>query len=277
MGLLEALFSLKGRVAVLTGGAGVLAGAIARGLGLAGARLVLTDHYPPEERLQERLQTLRGLGVEAYGYRMDVLDPSEIEAVAEQIRREVGPVHILINLAGGNLPEATVGPERSFFDLPLEALERVVALNLFGGAILPSQVFARQMVEMGEGVIVNVASMAAFRPLTRVVGYAAAKAAVVNFTRWLAVHLAQTYSPRIRVNAIAPGFFLTQQNRYLLMNEQGNLTPRGRAILEHTPMGRFGDPEDLVGTVIWLVSPASAFVTGVVVPVDGGFDAYAGV
>ncbi|MCS6964668.1 SDR family oxidoreductase [Thermoflexus sp.] len=270
---LETLFSLKGKVALLTGGAGVLAGAIARGLGRAGARLVITDIGPLEGRLAE----LQGEGLEAWGYRMNVLDRGEIERVAEQVQREVGPVNILINLAGGNVPEATVGPERPFFDLPLEALEKVVALNLFGGAILPSQVFARQMVQAGEGVIINVSSMAAFRPLTRVVGYAAAKAAVSNFTQWLAVHLAQEYSPKIRVNAIAPGFFLTQQNRYLLLDEQGNLTPRGRAILEHTPMRRFGDPEDLVGTVIWLASPASAFVTGVVVPIDGGFNAYAGV
>ncbi|MFN3763434.1 MAG: SDR family oxidoreductase, partial [Anaerolineae bacterium] len=184
---------------------------------------------------------------------------------------------ILVNLTGGNVPEATVGPDRPFFDLPPEALERVVALNLFGGAVLPCQVFAQQMVEKGEGVIINIASMAALRPLTRVVGYAAAKAAVVNFTQWLAVHLAQEYSPRIRVNAIAPGFFLTRQNRYLLLDEGGNLTPRGQAILAHTPMGRFGAPEDLIGTVVWLASPASRFVTGAVIPVDGGFNAYAGV
>lgn len=270
---LKELFSLEGRVALLTGGAGVLAEAVARGLGWAGARLVVTDRRPPDERVD----MLRAEGLEARGYRMDVLDRGEIEAVAEQVRREMGQVDILVNLAGGNVPEATVGPDHSFFDLPLEALEKVVALNLFGGAILPSQVFARQMAEVGEGVIINVASMAAFRPLTRVVGYAAAKAAVVNFTQWLAVHLAQEYSPRIRVNAVAPGFFLTQQNRYLLLDEEGNLTPRGQAILAHTPMGRFGAPEDLIGTMVWLASPASAFVTGAVIPVDGGFNAYAGV
>ncbi|WP_448593850.1 SDR family oxidoreductase [Thermoflexus hugenholtzii] len=277
MSFLEDLFSLKGKVALLTGGAGVLAGAIGRGLARAGARVVFTDHRPPGERLEARLQALRAEGLEVYGEQMDVLKREEVEAAAERVRRAIGPVTILVNLAGGNLPEATVGPERPFFDLPLEALEKVVALNLFGGAILPSQIFARQMVEAGEGVILNISSMAAFRPLSRVVGYAAAKAAVNNFTRWLAVHLAREYSPRIRVNAIAPGFFLTEQNRFLLLDEQGNLTPRGRAILARTPMGRFGDPEDLVGTVIWLVSPASAFVTGIVVPVDGGFDADSGV
>lgn len=273
MGYLEELFSLRGKVALLTGGAGALAEAIARGLGWAGARLVITDIRAP----QERVNALRAEGLEAWGYLMDVLKREEIEAVAEQVRQEIGPVDILINLAGGNVPDATVGPDRSFFDLPLEALEKVVALNLFGGAILPCQVFARQMVEKGEGVVINISSMAAFRPLTRVVGYAAAKAAVSNFTQWLAVYMAREYSPRIRVNAIAPGFFITQQNRYLLLDEQGNLTPRGQAILAHTPMGRFGQPEDLIGTVIWLASPASAFVTGAVIPVDGGFNAYAGV
>lgn len=273
MGYLENLFSLRGKVALLTGGAGILAEAVARGLGWAGARLVITDLRSP----QERVAMLRAEGLEAWGYPMDVLKRAEIEEVAERIRRDVGPVDILVNLAGGNLPEATAGPDQPFFDLPLEALERTVALNLLGGAILPCQVFARRMVEAGEGVIINIASMAAFRPLTRVVGYSAAKAAVVNFTQWLAVHLAREYSPRIRVNAIAPGFFLTKQNRYLLLDEAGNLTPRGQAILDHTPMGRFGEPEDLIGTVVWLASPASSFVTGVVVPVDGGFNAYAGV
>ncbi len=273
MSRLEELFSLRGKVALLTGGAGVLAEAVARGLGWAGARLVITDILSTDERVA----ALRAEGLEAWGYRMDVLKRDEVEMVAERVRQEVGRVDILVNLAGGNIPEATVGPERPFFEIPLEALERVVALNLFGGAILPAQVFAKQMAEAGEGIIINISSMAAFRPLTRVVGYAAAKAAVVNFTQWLAVYLAQEYSPRIRVNAIAPGFFLTRQNRYLLLDEQGNLTPRGQAILAHTPMGRFGVPEDLIGTVVWLASPASAFVTGAVIPVDGGFNAYAGV
>ncbi len=166
MNHLERLFSLQGKVALLTGGAGVLAEAVARGLGWAGARLVITDLHSP----QERVDALRAEGLEAWGYTMNVLRRDEIEAVAEQVRREMGPVDILVNLAGGNLPEATTGPDRSFFEIPLESLERVVALNLFGGAVLPAQVFARQMVEAGEGVIINISSMAAFRPLTRVVG-----------------------------------------------------------------------------------------------------------
>lgn len=274
MSYLEELFCVRGKVALFTGGAGVLSGAIARGLGKAGARIVLTDIAP----LDERLQQLEDEGIEAYGYRMDVLDRADIERVAEQVLRDVGRVDILLNAAGGNLPEASTSPERRFFDLPAEALQRVVYLNLFGGAILPSQVFARQMLENEQGgVIINFSSMSAFKPLTRVLGYSAAKAAVSNFTQWLAVHIAQEYSPKVRVNAIAPGFFLTNQNRYLLLDEQGNLTPRGQAILAHTPMGRFGEPDDLIGTILWLASPASAFVTGAVIPIDGGFSAFAGV
>ncbi|MCX7846226.1 MAG: SDR family oxidoreductase, partial [Dictyoglomaceae bacterium] len=165
-----------------------------------------------------------------------------------------------------------------FFDLPIEALKKVIDLNLFGGAIIPSQVFGKMMLENKDGgVIINFSSMASFRPLTRTIGYSAAKAAVSNFTQWLAVYIAQEYSPKIRVNAIAPGFLLTKQNRYLLLDENGNLTPRGQAVINHTPMGRFGDPDELIGTIIWLSSPASSFVTGAVIPVDGGFNAYSGV
>jgi len=195
----------------------------------------------------------------------------------EAIRKEFGPVGLLINAAGGNSPKATTSESLSFFDLPEEALRFVFDLNIVG-TILPSQVFGRGMAELGEGVIVNVSSMNAYRPLTRIPAYSAAKAGVSNFTQWLAVHMAQEYSARIRVNAIAPGFFLTDQNRFLLTAEgTGALTPRGRTIIDHTPMGRFGDPEDLLGSVLWLLSPASAFVTGVVVPIDGGFSAFGGV
>jgi NAD(P)-dependent dehydrogenase (short-subunit alcohol dehydrogenase family) len=186
-------------------------------------------------------------------------------------------VDILVNGAGGNKKQATTSPDLSFFDLPPDAIRWVFDLN-FLGTLLPSQVFGQPMAEQGAGCILNVSSMNAFRPLTRIPAYSAAKAAVSNFTQWLAVHMAQEYSSRIRVNAIAPGFFLTEQNRFLLTEETtGNLTPRGRTIIEHTPMGRFGAPEDLVGTVVWLLSPAAAFVTGVVVPVDGGFSANSGV
>jgi NAD(P)-dependent dehydrogenase (short-subunit alcohol dehydrogenase family) len=207
----------------------------------------------------------------------DVLQPETLAQAADTIGQTLGPVDALINAAGGNRPEATTTAERSFFDLPPEALRVVTDLNLLG-TILPSQAFGRQMAERGEGVILNVTSMSAFRPLTRIAGYSAAKAAVSNFTQWLAVHMAQSYSPRIRVNALAPGFFMTEQNRFLLTDAAtGELTPRGQSILAHTPMGRFGAPEDLLGAMLWLLSPASAFVTGIVVPIDGGFSAFSGV
>ena len=207
----------------------------------------------------------------------DGLGRPAVFSAYERVVEAFGRVDILINGAGGNQPGATVTPGLSFFDLTPDALEAVFDLNLLG-TLYPCQAFGAQMARQGAGVILNISSMAAYRPLTRVVAYAAAKAAVSNFTEWLAVHLAKEYSPNIRVNAIAPGFFLTHQNRFLLTNQQtGELSPRGQAIIAHTPMGRFGDPADLLGATIWLASPAARFVTGVVVPVDGGFNAFSGV
>ena len=271
------LFSLKGKVAVLTGGGGVLASAIAEGLADVGARLAICD--VAEEKARRVADSLRDRGAEARAYCTDVLLKESLESTCTEICETFGRVDILVNAAGGNASEATTGPDRSFFDLPLDALERVVALNLFGGAILPAQVFGRRMVANEEGgSILNISSMNAFRPLTRIPGYSAAKAAVSNFTQWFAVHIAQEYCTKVRVNALAPGFFLTEQNRYLLTDkDSGEVTERGRSILAHTPMGAFGRPEDLVGTAIWLASPASGFVTGIVVPVDGGFSAFSGV
>jgi NAD(P)-dependent dehydrogenase (short-subunit alcohol dehydrogenase family) len=205
-----------------------------------------------------------------------VLDRSSLEGAAAQVLARFGRVDILINGAGGNQARATTTADQSFFDLPAEALRFVIDLNLLS-AMLASQVFGRVMAEQKAGVILNISSMNALRPLTRIPAYSAAKAGVSNFTQWLAVHLAQTCSPEIRVNAIAPGFFVGEQNRRLLLNEDGTLTPRGQSILSHTPLGRFGDPEDLLGAVLWLVSPASGFVTGVVLPIDGGFSAFSGV
>jgi NAD(P)-dependent dehydrogenase (short-subunit alcohol dehydrogenase family) len=207
----------------------------------------------------------------------DVLKPETLRNAVRKVKAEFGRVDCLVNAAGGNHPEAVTRPELSFFDLPEEALRFAFDLNVLG-TLFSCQFFGRQMVEQGEGAIVNISSMSSFRPLTRVVGYSAAKAGVNNFTQWLAVHLAQEYSTRIRVNAIAPGFFLTDQNRFLLTDQQtGALTARGQSIIQHTPMARFGQPEDLLGTLLWLLSPASSFVTGIVVPVDGGFSAFAGV
>jgi len=207
----------------------------------------------------------------------NVLDVSSLRQATEAIVSRFGAIDCLVNAAGGNKPQATTSPDLSFFDLPIDALRWVFDLNILG-TILPCQVMGKVMAEKGQGTILNISSMNAFRPLTRIPAYSAAKAGVSNFTQWLAVHMAQRYSPHIRVNAIAPGFFVTVQNRFLLYDEQTReLTPRGQSIIAHTPMARFGEPEDLFGAVLWLLSPASAFVTGVIVPIDGGFSAYSGV
>jgi NAD(P)-dependent dehydrogenase (short-subunit alcohol dehydrogenase family) len=226
---------------------------------------------------QHILELMEPRANQAVAVRADVLDPESLRQAAKIILEKFGTIHSLVNAAGGNKPQATTGPDLSFFDLPPDALRWVFDLNILG-TMLPCQVFGKIMAEKSEGVILNVSSMSAFRPLTRVLAYSAAKAGVSNFTQWLAVHMAQVYSPRIRVNAIAPGFFLTQQNKFLLEDEKsGALTSRGKLIVDHTPMARFGRAEDLFGAILWLLSPASAFVTGVIVPIDGGFSAYSGV
>ncbi|KPL77303.1 D-mannonate oxidoreductase [Ornatilinea apprima] len=265
-------FDLQNQVAVVTGGAGVLCAAMCRALARAGAKVAVLDLR------EEAAQALAAeIGNGAVGVGCNVLEKDGVESAARRVVEVYGRVDILINGAGGNKPQATTSPELSFFDLPPDALSWVFQLNLLG-AILPSQAFGKIMAAQRQGVILNISSMNAFRPLTRIPAYSAAKAGVSNFTQWLAVHMAQEYSPAIRVNAIAPGFFLTEQNRYLLMDrDSGELTPRGKTILAHTPQGRFGSPEDLLGAVLWLVSPASAFVTGVVIPIDGGFSAFSGV
>ncbi|MFZ6031218.1 MAG: SDR family oxidoreductase [Chloroflexota bacterium] len=271
---IHALFDLTGKVAVVTGGAGVLCSAMARILAQAGAKIAVLDlRLEPAEALAAELGAAAG---NAIGVACNVLEKASIEQAAQAVMEKFGRVDILINGAGGNRPQATTNAEQSFFDLPADALRWVFDLNIIG-AVLPSQVFGRQMAAQKAGVIINVSSMNAFRPLTRIPAYSAAKAGVSNFTQWLAVHMAQEYSPDIRVNAVAPGFFVGDQNRGLLLNDDGSLTPRGSQIISHTPMARFGDPEDLLGTLLWLVSPASSFVTGIVVPVDGGFSAYSGV
>lgn len=267
-------FDITGRVAVVTGGAGVLCAAMCRELGHMGAKVAVLDlNWSAAEQLAAELCAS---GDEAIGLGCNVLDRNSIECAAHETIERFQRVDILINGAGGNKPQATTNPDQSFFDLSTDALRWVFDLNLIG-TILPSQVFGRIMADQKSGVILNISSMNAIRPLTRIAAYSAAKAGVSNFTQWLAVHMAQNYSPEIRVNAIAPGFFVGEQNRKLLLNEDGSLTPRGQSILSHTPMARFGVPEDLLGTVLWLVSPASDFVTGVVIPVDGGFSAYSGV
>ncbi len=268
-------YDFTGKTAVVTGGTGVLGGEIACALVGCGANVAVLDRNPnlPED-LMVPMAAGPGKYMVAYA---DVLQPDLLADAAEKIQHVFGQIHILVNAAGGNHPQATTGPAQPFFDLPAEAMGFVFDLNIMG-TILPSQVFGNLMAEQGEGVILNISSMNAFTPLTRIPAYSAAKAGVSNFTQWLAVHMAQEYSPHIRVNAIAPGFFLTRQNRFLLTAEEtGDLTPRGRQIIDHTPMNRFGRSEDLLGATLWLLSPASAFVTGTIVPVDGGFHAYSGV
>ena len=271
----QALFKISGLTAVVTGGSGGLGSLMSRALAEAGARVaVISLHSASSDKVVE---TIRADGGEAIGLACDVLDRAALERAREEILSSFASIDILINAAGGNHPGATTSHEVSFFDLDRQAVATVFDLN-FAGTLQSCQVFGRSMVEQGHGCIVNIASMNALRPLTRIPAYSAAKAAVANFTQWLAVHMAQEYSVQIRVNAIAPGFFLTEQNRFLLTKaETGAMTPRGQAILNHTPMGRLGAPEDLVGTLLWLVSPASAFVTGTVIPVDGGFSAFSGV
>jgi NAD(P)-dependent dehydrogenase (short-subunit alcohol dehydrogenase family) len=271
---LQTLFSVQGKTVVITGGSGGLGYTMAQALAQSGARVVIISFR--EETASRAAAQLQAEGGQALGIACDVTDKAALEQALAQVTRTYGPVDILINGAGGNQPKATTAPERSFFDLDAQAIENVFRLN-FTGTILTCQVFARGMAERGEGCIINIASMSAIKPLTRVAVYSAAKAAIANFTQWLAVHMAQEYSPNIRVNALAPGFFLTEQNRYMLLNEEGKWTPRAESILAHTPSRRMGQPEDLIGALLWLASPAASFVTGIVVPVDGGFAAFGGV
>jgi NAD(P)-dependent dehydrogenase (short-subunit alcohol dehydrogenase family) len=286
---LRELFGLDGQVALITGGGGVLYTAISKALAGFGVKCAILDIR--EEAAQAVADEITDAGGEAIGLACDVLDRSSIQAALDAAVEEYGQVDILINGAGGNSPKATATEDLPFFDIPAEALRWVFDLNCVG-TILPSQVVGQYMAEREEGIILNTSSMCAFAPLTKVLAYSAAKAAVSNFTQWLAVHMSQNYSPDIRVNAIAPGFFHTIQNHKLLFdteNEYGEdvdattgevsaaISARGTTIITHTPMGRFGVPDDLIGTVVWLLSPAAKFVHGIVVPIDGGFSAFSGV
>ncbi len=269
------IYDFTGKTVAITGGGGVLCSEMAIALAECGANVAILDRAPEQsQHVLEKIEKTKGKGIVVY---IDVLKKDSIQKAADEVVKAFGKVDMLINGAGGNSPKATTNQEQTFFDLPEEGFRFVADLNLLG-TILPTQVFGKLMVQQKEGVVLNISSMNAFRPLTRIPAYSAAKAAVSNFTQWLAVYMAQEFSPNIRVNAIAPGFFLTEQNRFLLTDkETGELTARGKKILEHTPMGRFGSPEDLIGATLWLLSPAAKFVTGVVLPIDGGFSAYSGV
>jgi len=292
----DKIFNLRGKIAAITGGGGVLCSAMAKALAARGVKVAVLDLK--KEAAEKLANEIKENGGESIGLNCNVLERDSLEQAQKAVLEKFGKVDILINGAGGNNPKATTSKERlepddltllgvrekdkpsavktvkTFFELDSESIQFVFNLN-FLGTLLAAQVFAADMANRGEGIILNVSSMNAMRPLTKIPAYSAAKAAVSNFTQWLAIHLAPV---NIRVNAIAPGFFLTDQNRFLLINEKtGELTPRGKTIINHTPMEKFGEPGDLIGTLLWLVSPASSFVTGIVVPVDGGFSAFSGV
>ncbi len=270
----QSLFSLEGKTALITGGTGVLGGAMALALAQAGAKVAVLGRR--EDKLQEMVQKIRNEGVEGLALAADVTDAEQLEKANQKLLDTFGQLDILVNAAGGNIAGAVVTPDQSILDLSEKDLRKIVELNYLG-TVLPVQAFSKSMIAKKKGTIINISSMAAQRPLTRVMGYASSKAAIDNYTKWLAVELAQKYGEGMRVNAIAPGFFLTQQNKALLTEEDGSLTARGSQIVGHTPFARFGNPEDLSGTLIWLCSDASRFVTGTVIPVDGGFNAFSGV
>ncbi len=268
-------YDFSDQVAVVTGGTGVLLSPAVRALGRLGATLVILSTR--QERAQAKVDELAQEGVRALPFQADVTDKARLEAVGREVLERFGRVDILINGAGGNNPRATVQADTPFFDLPEDAIRQVFDAN-FMGSLFCAQIFGKPMAERGRGAILNVASMASLSPLTRIVSYSAAKGALSNFTQWLAVYMAQNYSPRIRVNAIAPGFLITEQNLDLLTNPQtGEPSARGKAVLEHTPMARFGSPDEMTGAILWLLSPAAQFVTGVILPLDGGFSAFSGV
>ncbi|MDT0644627.1 SDR family oxidoreductase [Zunongwangia sp. F363] len=268
------MYNLDNKVAVITGGNGVLGGAIAMGLAKNGVKVGILGRS--EDTVQERVEEIKNSGGEAVALVADVLDKEKLISAKEKIEAEFGTVDILVNAAGGNMKGATITPEQSIFDLDISDFDKVSQLN-FKGTVLPTLVFAKGMVEKKKGSVINISSMAAQKALTRVMGYSAAKAAVDNFTKWLAVEMAHKYGDGIRVNAIAPGFFIGEQNRSLLLNEDESLTSRGETIITQTPMKRFGEPEELQGAANWLAGDESSFVTGIVIPVDGGFGAFSGV
>lgn len=265
---------MKGKVAVITGGNGTLGSAFAKGLARAGATVFILGRNANKSR--KRVNEFKKLGLTIYATTCDVLDEKSVNAAAKRILKKAGKVDILVNGAGGNMSGATIMPDQSIFDISIDQFGKVTNLNLLG-TVIPSVVFAKSMVKQGAGSIINISSMAAQLPLTRVVGYSASKAAIDNFTRWLAVEMASKYGEGIRVNAIAPGFFIAEQNRSLLLQEDGSLTARGETIISQTPAKRFGKPDELISTLLWLCADNSAFVNGIVVPVDGGFSAFSGV
>jgi len=268
------IFSIQGKVAVVSGVCGVLGGSIARSFIQAGAKIVAIGTN--QQKLDKTLAELIELGGEVKGYVGNVLDINSLEAIAKDVVEKWGRIDILLNIAGGNIPGATLMPDQSFFDMKIEDWNKVTDLNM-NGTVYPSYVFGRIMAEQKSGSIINISSMAAMQAMTRVPGYSAAKAAVGNFTQWLAMEMAMKYGDGIRVNAIAPGFFIGDQNRAVLINPDGSLTERSLKVIANTPMKRFGNINELNGAVQFLCSNAASFITGVVIPIDGGFSSYSGV
>ncbi|WP_341220175.1 SDR family oxidoreductase [Polaribacter atrinae] len=267
-------FEIKDKVAVITGGGGSLGSCVAKSLALSGVKIVLLTRN--EQILIPQLEELRSAGCQAIAIRTDILSEESLLQAKEKIIDLYGRVDILLNIAGGNLPGATIGEDQTIFNLAMEDFDTVTKLNL-NGTVIPSIVFGKVMSNQKEGVIINYSSMAVQRAITRVAGYSASKAAMENFTRWMSVEMATKFGDKIRVNAIAPGFFIGNQNRKLLLNDDGSYTSRGEAIIKNTPMGRFGNADELNGVIHFLCSDASKFITGVVIPVDGGFSAFSGV
>lgn len=268
---MENLFNVKDQVIVITGAAGILGTSMVHHFAAQGAKVVILDRN--EEGGKALEAAVKQEGGEVTFLYTDVLKKEVLEQNYNDIMAKYGRIDVLINGAGGNMPGATIAPDKTIFDLDLEAVRKVVDLNLFG-IILPTMVFTKAMIEQKKGSIINISSESAIRPLTRVAGYGVAKAAVTNFTKYMCGELATKYGPGLRVNAIAPGFFITEQNRTLLLNPDGSYTDRSKAILNHTPFGRFGEPEELLGSLQFLASDASKFVSGTMIVIDGGFDAF---
>jgi NAD(P)-dependent dehydrogenase (short-subunit alcohol dehydrogenase family) len=271
---LASLYSLEGKTAIVTGGTGVLGGAMARGLAQAGAKVAILGRRA--QQAEQIVAEMTANGEIVLPVVADVMQRDQLEQARDKVMNAWGRIDILINAAGGNAPEGTVALDGSFFDLTQAGLQNVIDLNLMG-TILPAQVFGQVMATQKAGYIVNISSLSVPRALTRPIAYSAAKAGIENFTRWLAVELVLKYGSGLHVNALAPGFFLAEQNRQFMVQPDGQFTPRGRSIIEHTPAKRFGEPDELVGAVVWLCSPSASFVNGIVVPIDGGFGAYSGV
>ena len=270
----EVNFDISGQVAVITGAGGIICGVMAREMAKKGAKVALLDLFV--ENVQKIAEEINTAGGDAIAVKANVLDRASLEEARDAVVAKYGHIDILINGAGGNKKQATVSPELDFFHLDVDAFKWVFDLNVTG-AVLTTMVFGELLAKQGSGNVINIASMATYHPLTNTVAYCGAKAAVANFTEWMATHFNQNYSKNIRVNAIAPGFLLTTQNKFLMQKEDGTPTDRGQRVLNKTPMGRYGDPEEMAGPVIWLCSEAASFVNGAVIPVDGGFSAFWGI